>query len=127
MNTGQQILFFVGALGAFNGFVLGLYILSKKGKSITGLLFSIMLLAISIRVIKSVLLYFNPNLPKVCLQTGLSACFLIGPSLYYFLKSALKKVTQIPVAWKWTWGIILGLLIVGGILVPYWTYPEIWN
>ncbi|SHL97704.1 AraC family transcriptional regulator [Chitinophaga sp. CF418] len=127
MNIGQQILFFLSALGAFNGLVLGLYILHKKRKSIPFLLLGILLLAISIRVAKSVFIYFNPQLPKIYLQVGLSACFLIGPSLYYFFRAAMGRITVIPANWKREWGILLGLLLVGGTVFPYQTCPNLWN
>lgn len=127
MNISQQILFFLSALGAFNGLVLGFYILGKKGRSIPFLLLSILLLAVSIRVAKSVLLYFNPQLPKIYLQIGLSACFLIGPSLYYFFRAVMEQVTVVPATWKWKWGVLLGLVTIGGVIVPYQTFPEAWN
>jgi AraC-like DNA-binding protein len=128
MSIGEQILFSVSALGAFNGFVLSLYLFSrKKTQSKASFFLAILLLALSIRVGKSVFLYFNPKLPKIYLQVGLSACFLIGPGLYYFFKSALLKVTQIPASWKWIWGIYAGIIVVGGIIVPYQVYPKIWN
>lgn len=128
MNIGQQILFFVSALGAFNGFVLSLYLLFiKKNKSTATFFLGILLLAISIRVAKSVFLYFNPQLPKIYLQIGLSACFLIGPSLYYFFKSTQIKNAPVPVSWKWSWRILLSILILGGIIIPYQTYPGVWN
>jgi len=58
MSIGQQILFSVSVLGAFNGFVLSLYLfLSKKNKSTAALLLGVLLLAISIRVGKSVFLF----------------------------------------------------------------------
>ncbi len=128
MNIGLQILFGVSALGAFNGIVLGVYLLlNKKGRSAAAFFLSILLLTISIRVAKSVFLYFNPQLPKIYLQIGLSACFLIGPSLYYFLRSAPGQVNSIPPSWKRSWAILLGILVVGGILLPYQIYPWAWN
>lgn len=128
MNIGHQILFFVSALGAFNGIILSLYLfLVKRRRSTAAIFLYILLLTLSIRIGKSVFFYFNPSLPKVYLQIGLSACFLIGPSLYYFFKSALTKTTHIPGTWKWSWGIQVGILVLGGILVPYQTYPKIWN
>jgi AraC-like DNA-binding protein len=128
MNIAQQILFLVSGLGAVNGFVLSLYLfISRKGRSIPAFFLSLLVLAISIRVGKSVLLYFNPLFPKIYLQAGLSACFLIGPSLYHFLQASVNKVTQVPVSWKWHWGILLGILLLGGILVPYQKFPVIWN
>lgn len=128
MNISQQILFLVSALGAFNGFVLSLYLfISKKSRSIPAFFLGVLLLAISIRVAKSVFFYFNPRLPKLCLQAGLSACFLIGPALYHFLKSSLHNVTKVPVGWKWHWGILLGIMVIGGIDVSYKSFPGLWN
>lgn len=128
MNIGQQILFLFGALGALNGIILGLYLLlNNKKRSLPVVLMGILLLAASLRVTKSVFLYFNPALPKIYLQLGLSACFLIGPSLFYFTKTVLQKVTRVPVSWKWTWGLQLGILVLTGILVPYQVYPGVWN
>lgn len=128
MNIGQQILFFVSALGAFNGIVLSIYLLTgKKKRSVPTIFLITLLLALSIRVAKSVFLYFNPALPKIYLQIGLSACFLIGPALYFFFRSVQENVTRIPVSWKWTWGILSGMIIITGALLPYAVYPVIWN
>jgi AraC-like DNA-binding protein len=33
----------------------------------------------------------------------------------------------VPVSWKWHWGILLGVMIVGGIDKPYQSFPGIWN
>lgn len=128
MNIGQQILFFVSALGAFNGMILSLYLFfSKRKKTLPTIFLSILLLTLSFRVIKSVFLYFHPSLPKIYLQIGLSACFLIGPSLYYFFRSATQKLTTIPDSWKWTWGALIGIIILTGIFIPYQTYPDTWK
>ncbi|SIN96253.1 helix-turn-helix domain-containing protein [Chitinophaga niabensis] len=128
MDLDRQLLFLVSALGAFNGIILSVYLfLSKKRRSVASFFLGLLLLAFSIRVAKSVFLYFNPGLPKICLQIGLSACFLIGPSLYYFFKAVLLKSTGIPNSWKWSWGIQLGALVLVGMLFPYQTRPDVWN
>lgn len=128
MNIGQQILFFVSALGAFNGIVLSVYLLlGKKKRSVPTIFLITLLLALSIRVAKSVFLYFNPSIPRIYLQIGLSACFLIGPALYYFFRSVQENVTKIPASWKWVWGILLGIIILTGSILPYPAYPAIWN
>jgi AraC-like DNA-binding protein len=128
MSIGQQILFFISALGAFNGILLSVYLLISRKRNVPAYLFlSILLLAISIRVAKSVFLYFNPQLPKIYLQIGLSACFLIGPAVYFFFKAVLEKAVQITNSWKWQWGILLGILLLMGIILPYQRYPGTWN
>lgn len=128
MSIGQQILFFISALGAFNGILLSLYLfVSKKRRTIPAFFLGCLLLAISFRVVKSVFISFNPDLPKICLQVGLSACFLIGPFLYYFIRSAISPVNKVPGSWKLILTGWISLLVVGGIMVPYKTYPYPWN
>ncbi|WP_126245054.1 AraC family transcriptional regulator [Chitinophaga rhizosphaerae] len=128
MNTGQQLLLMISALGACNGLILGLYLLfNRKGRPLWTFFLGLMLLMISLRVAKSVFFYFNPDLPKPCLQTGLSACFLIGPSLFYMLLSARNNGNPVPKSWKVAWGVLLGIIVIGGIFISYEAYPKIWN
>jgi AraC-like DNA-binding protein len=127
MNIGQQILFLISALGAFNGFVLSLYLfINKKSRSIATFLLGVLLLVISIRVVTTVFIYFNPQIPEIYRQIGPSACFLIGPSLYYFFKAVLTRASSIPLSWKWNWGALLGILLLGCIIIPYQTFPDTW-
>lgn len=79
------------------------------------------------RVAKSVFFYFNRELSLVYLQIGLSACFLIGPALYYFFRSVREKPIRVPRSWWWAWAILLGIIIIVGILVPYHAYPGAWR
>jgi AraC-like DNA-binding protein len=61
------------------------------------------------------------------LQFGLTACFFIGPCLYYFLKSAIEEINIMPKSWKLTllfWAIII---ISVGIIFPYEHYPKLWR
>lgn len=128
MNIGQQILFLVSALGALNGIVLSLYLfIRKRAKPVATIFLGVLLMMVSIRVVKTAFVYLNPQLPKIYLQIGLSACFLIGPSLYYYFKSVLLKAERIPAAWKRDWGILLGILVIGGSLKSYQAYPWFWN
>ncbi|OXB06622.1 DNA-binding protein [Flavobacterium plurextorum] len=128
MSIGKEILFFFGALGAFNGFILSLYFLFfTKKKHLTNLFLGAALLALSTRITVTVFVYFNNNLAKTYLQIGLSACLLIGPFLYYSLKSAIQGNNTVPIKWKWHLGIwILSILIIG-FLFPYQNYPVLWN
>ena len=104
MTITHQVLYFISALGAFNGFVLSLYLLlNKKRRSIPAVFLSMLLLTISIRISNSVLAHFNPQLPNYNMQLGWSACFLIGPALYFFLKASIDNITRVPVSWKKHW------------------------
>jgi AraC-like DNA-binding protein len=71
--------------------------------------------------------YFNPALPKIYLQIGLSACFLIGPALYYFVQATLKQVTDFPRRWKFQIAALVGIIPVMGILFYSGVYPQEWN
>ncbi|MEM6806833.1 MAG: helix-turn-helix domain-containing protein, partial [Bacteroidota bacterium] len=128
MDFGTQALFFVSGLGVFNGFLMALYFLFfSKEKGIQNLLFGLLILMLSIRIGKSVLYYFDPTLPKLILQIGLSACLFIGPFLYFYLKSLKsqrKKLKKLDI--YQLLGLSAFILIIGSIY-PYASYPEYWN
>ncbi|QIP11892.1 AraC family transcriptional regulator [Spirosoma aureum] len=128
MNTGKEILFFFSALGAFNGLILGLFLLFfTKKKYLANYFLGALLLALSIRVGKSVFLYFDGKLPKIYLQIGLSACFFIGPFLYFFVRSAIKPLVKLPKSWIWTLVLLAALTLIIGIGFPYSAYSGLWN
>jgi len=123
--TGSQFLFFFSALGAFNGFLLAIYFaINAKKKIFTNYFLSLLLLVLSIRVIKSVFFYFNPQLSNIFIQIGLSACILIGPFLFLYLKTYTENK-------KANWAIhVLPYLIaitVLGVLYPYVEHLMIWR
>jgi len=122
------LLFFFSALGVFNGLLLSIYLLFfAKQKTLSKYLLGALVLVLSIRIGKSVLLYFDRDLPKIYLQIGLSACLFIGPFLYFYLKTVLDELTKFPKKWKWILGILLiGILLIGAIR-PYPNYPVFWN
>ncbi|ABQ03573.1 helix-turn-helix domain-containing protein [Flavobacterium johnsoniae] len=128
MDTGKELLFFFSALGSFNGIILGVYFFFfTKKKFLTNYFLGALLFALSIRIGKSVFIYFHPELPKMYLQLGLTACFFIGPCLYYFLRSAVEEINVMPKSWKMMllfWGI---LIVSVGILYPYEMYPTLWS
>ncbi len=128
MNFEHQLLFFFSALGAFNGLLLSIYFAySTKHKRFSNYFLSLLLLVLSIRIIKSVFFYFSPHLSVIFIQIGLSACALIGPYLYLYISSLIaenqKKIN------KWVIHIIPVLLvvIVLGIIYPYWTFKVLWS
>ena len=128
MNPGQQILFFFSALGAFNGFVISGYLLFfKRTKSSASYFLGLLLLALSIRITKAIFGYFYPHLPRIYLQIGLSGCFLIGPSLYYFTRAALENIQKTPIRWKYIYGAWLAGIVILGLIIPYQTHPWDWN
>jgi AraC-like DNA-binding protein len=127
MNLGKELLFFFSALGAFNGLILSCYFFFFiRKKQLSNYFLGLLLLALSLRVGKSVMYYFHHNISKVYLQMGLSACFFIGPFLYFFIKSSLFNVKTLPNSWKIHIGILTGIMVIGGFVVPYHQYPHLW-
>ncbi|WP_343589796.1 helix-turn-helix domain-containing protein [Flavobacterium sp.] len=128
MDTSKELLFFFSALGAFNGIILGIYFFFfTRKKYLTNYFLGALLFALSIRIAKSVFVYFHPELPKMYLQFGLTACFFIGPCLYYFIKSAVDEVQIMPKSWKFILAFWGTLIIAIGILYPYEVYPKFWS
>lgn len=101
------------------------FVVLKKEKTIADTFLGLLLLALSVRIGKSVVFYFNNQLPKIYLQIGLSACFFIGPLLYFFVQSKLRNI-NLAVA-KYSLAALLLFTIVFGVLFPYQEYPFLWG
>lgn len=128
MNIGKELLFFFSALGAFNGLILSIYFsFFTNKKYLSNYFLGALLFALSVRIGKSVFLYFDGTLPRIYLQIGLSACFFIGPFLYCFLKSAVKGLEVMPKSWKWMIASLFLVVLVTGISYPYENYSWLWN
>ncbi len=125
MSLSNQLVFFFSALGAFNGFILALYFaLMAKKKNFSNYFLALLLLMLSIRIIKSVFFYFNPKLANVFIQIGLSACILIGPFLFLYLKSYSNSKKS-----NWAIHIIpyITAITIVGIIYPYVEYRKVWQ
>ncbi|WP_291286634.1 helix-turn-helix domain-containing protein [Flavobacterium sp.] len=125
MRSPNELLFFFSALGAFNGFLLSLYFaINAKKKIFTNYFLSLLLLVLSIRIIKSVFFYFNPHLSNTFIQIGLSACILIGPFLFLYLKSYAQNDKP-----NWVKHVVpyLGIMTVLGTFYPYVEHQAIWS
>ena len=125
MTEPNQLLFFFSALGAFNGSLLSIYFaVNAKKKIFANYFLALLLLVLSIRIIKSVFFYFNPQLSNIFIQIGLSACILIGPFLFLYLKSYSNND-------KPNWAVhtvpfIVGITILG-IYYPYMEHRIVWS
>lgn len=128
MDLGKEILFFFSALGAFNGLILSCYFFFfVRKKQLSNYFLGALLLALSMRVGKSVLYYFHHDIPIFYLQIGLSACFFISPSLYFFLKSSIENVKTIPLGWKVHIAILGATIFTVGFILPYHQNLYIWR
>lgn len=124
MTGSNQLLFFFSALGAFNGFLLSFYFaVNAKKKRFANYFLSLLLLVLSIRILKSVFFYFNPNLSNIFIQVGLSACALIGPFLYLYLKS---YATNEKLDWAKHVVPYIVILTVLGAFYPYLENNQLW-
>lgn len=128
MGLGSKILFFFSALGAFNGIILSIYfIFFTSKKYLSNYLLGALLFVLSIRIGKSVVYFFDYNLPKIYLQIGLTACFFIGPFLYFFVKSEVNQIKNLPKPWIWQITCWFLAIVVVGVIYPYENFPSLWR
>lgn len=128
MNLDNNLIFFFSALGAFNSVVLSIYFLFfDKQKNKSKYFLGALLAVLSIRVWKSLFFYFNPNLSKIYLQIGLSACFFIGPFLYFYIKSKTQNVDQSNKFFYFQISLFLFIILIVGFLYPYQKNVELWG
>ena len=127
MNLDNEFIFFFSALGAFNSIILSVYFLFfARSDDRSNYFLGGLLAALSIRVWKSLFFYFNPDLSKIYLQIGLSACFLIGPFLYFFVKAKTKSSTGSKIQSYIHFSTLLSIVLIVGLLYPYQTYVDLW-
>ncbi|NCI49408.1 AraC family transcriptional regulator [Sediminibacterium roseum] len=128
MSFGDKALFFFSCLGAFNGIILSLYFFFfTSRKYLSNYLLGALLFVLSLRIGKSVAYFFDKGLPKTYLQVGLTACFFIGPFLYFFVRAETQQVREMKRSWIGqliTW---LLLVVVTGLLFPYEYHPRLWG
>jgi len=128
MNLGQQILFFFSALGAFNGFIISAYLLFfKKPKSTASYFLGLMLLGLCLKIGKSFIYYFYPDLPGIYIQIGIWGSTLVGPSLFYFIKVALGTEIKTKGILKTTYLFWFLAIVMASIFFPYDARPDIWE
>ncbi|MCO7186652.1 helix-turn-helix domain-containing protein [Tenacibaculum sp. XPcli2-G] len=61
------------------------------------------------------------------IQIGLSACFLIGVSLYFYLKASVFKKKVIPLKWILHFLLLFLVVIIVGVIKPYSSNILFWN
>lgn len=124
----SQALFFFSYLGVFNGLILSIYFFFFRSKrTLSTYMLGALLLVLSIRIGKSVAYFFDFSLAKTYLQLGLTACFFIGPFLYFFTKAETGKIKQLPKSWKVQLMIWASVIVLVGIAFPYEIYPALWG
>ncbi|MGD1839362.1 MAG: helix-turn-helix domain-containing protein [Thermonemataceae bacterium] len=127
MSLEQQFIFLFSALGALNGFTVSGYVfLQKREKQYSHYFLGGLLLVLSIRIIKSVFLYFNGHLFDLFIQLGLAACSLIGPFLYLYIRSVVKE-SPAPSRYWWLIFLYPASIFIFGFFYPYYEYRFYWK
>lgn len=127
MNLKQTLLFFFSGLGAFNGILFSLYFLFfAKPRKPSNYFLGALLAFLSIRIGKSLFFYFNPELSKIFLQIGLSACFLIGPFLYFYIKSKQLSERKNHYVDYFHIAVLLLAIVIFGVAYPYGKNFKLW-
>lgn len=117
----DQLLFFFSAIGAFNGFFLSAYFaffIEEKSKKTYFL--SALLLMMSVRITKSSFLYFYNGIYEIFIHVGLTACALIGPFLYLYIKENIRPHSK-PYSWLLH---VLPYLITMTIICTFFPYKD---
>lgn len=112
-------------MGIFNGFVLAWYIImNKKLKTEIHYFFSLVLLALSLKIASTILYTFDVNSNRLMLQVGCLSSLLIGPSLYFYTRKLMNLDAK---NWKIHYIPIFILTILSFLFFPYDSYVHFWN
>lgn len=123
----NHLLFFFAALGAFNGLALALYLLIAGSVSVAQRWLAILILMVSIRTGKSVALVFLSDTPATVIQAGLTACFFIGPCLYFFVRSSLSNTRSLGHSERYHLLVIGIAALVVNLMWPYASHAPLWH
>lgn len=123
----MSLLFTLACIGVVNGMLIGTYRLLKPKRKVPDLYLGGLLIALSIRIGKSVLYYFTENVDLLILQIGLSACLFIGPFYYMFVKSVRLKEKRTDKKDRIFLLSLLVAIVSVGLIFPYRQFPGIWN
>ncbi|GMN08901.1 helix-turn-helix domain-containing protein [Croceitalea sp. MTPC9] len=128
MDFNIYLLFFFSALGVLNGLILaGYFLFFAKPKHISNTFLGLLFLILSIRIGKSVFFYFMVDLSGVFIQIGITACFFIGPFLYFYIKSVMRPINNINRSWIYHIAFLLPLILIVGIRYPYFDHLHLWQ
>ena len=123
----QHFLFFFAMLGAFNGIGVASFLWWRaKGKP-TQRWLALLILMVGLRTGKSVAFHFWPDIPLVVLQIGLTACFMIGPCLFFLVRSSQGDASGLGKADRWHIAALLAMTAAVNVLLPYDNHVELWR
>ncbi|MNK02024.1 HTH-type transcriptional regulator GadW [compost metagenome] len=123
----QHFLFFFAMLGAFNGIVAASVLWWRaKGEPAQRWL-ALLILVVGVRTGKSVAFHFWPDIPLIVLQLGLTACFMIGPCLFFLIRSSQGLGPDAGKADRRHVAALLLIAIAVNVLLPYSAHVELWR
>lgn len=123
----QHFLFFFAMLGAFNGLALASLLWWRARGKPTQRWLALLVFVVSVRTGKSVVFYFWPDIPRLVLQVGLTACFMIGPCLYFLLRSSQGDTPGLGRADRWHVAALLLVAAAVNLFWPYVDHAELWH
>lgn len=127
MMLRHHFLFFFAMLGAFNGIGAASFLwLRAKGKP-TQRWLSLLILVVSVRTGKSVAFFFWPDIPRIVLQVGLSACFMIGPCLFFLMRSSQGDTPGLGRTDRWHIAGLLSIAAAVNVFLPYADHVDLWR
>ncbi|MDR7132022.1 AraC-like DNA-binding protein [Algoriphagus sp. 4150] len=123
----MSILYLLSSLGVINGLLIGVFLVFRSQNKISNGYLGGLLLALSLRIGKSVFYYFEDNVDLLILQIGLSACTFIGPFFYLYTKATYHHYRKINTKDVILLSILFLSVLTVGLVYPYRTSPAIWN
>lgn len=123
----QHLLFFFAMLGAFNGIGLASFLWWRARGEAPMRWLSLLILAVGVRTGKSVAFYFWPDIPRIVLQFGLTACFFIGPCLFFLVRACQRDVPGLDRLDRWHVAALLVLAVGVNLFLPYTGHPALWR
>lgn len=122
----QYLLFFFALLGSFNGIALAAFLWWQARGRPTQRWLAVLVWLVSVRTGKSVAFYFWPDVSKTVLQVGLTAWFLLGPCLFFLLRSGLGDKAGLSRGDRWHLGLLLTGTAALNLTLPYALHVKLW-
>ncbi|MFY0627706.1 MAG: helix-turn-helix transcriptional regulator [Reichenbachiella sp.] len=92
MSAGDIFLVLISGLGVLHGLFLATFLwIYPKGNTISNRLLSLLLIILSLRIGKSVVMEFAEDLDIKLIFSGLGMLMAIGPLFYFYTKSYIEK------------------------------------
>ena len=95
----MEIVLLIGSIiGIVNSFILIIYALTtKKGQKTTNYIFAFLILMLTIRISKSIVVSFSLELHDFLITIGLAGFLAIGPSYYLLAQSIVKEKFKVSI------------------------------